>query len=61
MDYLTGGVDLTDPDARKQDRMILGWMYLCVSTGVLTEISGCSSSYEAWEGLREEFASSSRS
>lgn len=60
-DYLTGEIELNTPVRLKQNRLILGWMMMCVVPDILPELIGCKTTNEVWCVLQDEFVSSSRS
>lgn len=60
-DYLTREIELNTSVRLKQDRLILGWIMMCIAPDILPELIGCKTANEAWSALQDEFASSSRS
>ncbi|KAL5552466.1 hypothetical protein UlMin_039867 [Ulmus minor] len=54
---------LVNPDFvvwRRQDRMILSWIYSFLTPGIMAQIIGHTTSYSAWIALEKIFSSSSR-
>ncbi|KAL5557280.1 hypothetical protein UlMin_039516 [Ulmus minor] len=54
---------LVNPDFvvwRRQDRMILSWIYSSLTPGIMAQIIGHTTSYSAWIALEKIFSSSSR-